>query len=385
MEKIFDINKELSYGDQDPDLIADLGMLVSPNAGVPDFEVIIEQAQKKIKIDKMVTTNYFPLFLSVSNLEQERLEIGEFLNKIGMSAEDIQEQMDYFHDPEAGLIEYRLSRLYKLLFQIQDMSHIESLRMLIAMMAPLYEKNPGLLKVVEASYYMLVSEKKSIFGVLPVILKLVVQCLASRSHSIQIFGANLSDRVLEGIVSWFSGIMALLDKDKRINMQQIADLIVQMVEIVAAITQDLGYRDEGASPVMKAIGNMADAMIGIISICRGDFSGMERIAKLIGGYDQGRVQELFSILSKFARFIGNAVAAAPDEKQQVKLGGEKADGITLQEMFKMFDKDKSGSLDFTEFCELCKYMGLFLNRETLLQLYAEADENDNNSIEFEEF
>ena len=79
------------------------------------------------------------------------------------------------------------------------------------------------------------------------------------------------------------------------------------------------------------------------------------------------------------------MAAAPDEKQQVKLGGEKADGITLQEMFKMFDKDKSGSLDFTEFCELCKYMGLFLNRETLLQLYAEADENDNNSIEFEEF
>ena len=73
MEKIFDLNKELSYGDQDPDLIADLGMLVSPNAGVPDFEVIIEQAQKKIKIDKMVTTNYFPLFLSVSNLEQERL------------------------------------------------------------------------------------------------------------------------------------------------------------------------------------------------------------------------------------------------------------------------------------------------------------------------
>ena len=42
-------------------------------------------------------------------------------------------------------------------------------------------------------------------------------------------------------------------------------------------------------------------------------------------------------------------------------------------------------LDFDEFCELCKYMGLFLNRETLLQLYAEADENNNNHIEFDEF
>ena len=51
----------------------------------------------------------------------------------------------------------------------------------------------------------------------------------------------------------------------------------------------------------------------------------------------------------------------------------------------MFDKDLSGTLDFAEFCELCKYMGLFLNRETLLQLYAEVDENNSNSIEFEEF
>ena len=54
-------------------------------------------------------------------------------------------------------------------------------------------------------------------------------------------------------------------------------------------------------------------------------------------------------------------------------------------MFKTFDKDRSGMLDFDEFCELCKYMGLFLNRETLLQLYAEADENNNNHIEFDEF
>ncbi len=138
---------------------------------------------------------------------------------------------------------------------------------------------------------------------------------------------------------------------------------------------------------MKAVGNMADAMIGIISICRGDFSGIERVAKLIGGYDSKRVKELFSILSKFARFLGGAVAQPEANPKQEALfnAAQKGDNITLKDMFKMFDKDRSGSLDFDEFCELCKYMGLFLNRETLLQLYAEADENDNNNIEFEEF
>lgn len=209
------------------------------------------------------------------------------------------------------MIEFRLSRFYKLVFQIQDVGSIEALRMLIAMMAPLFENNPGMLKVIEASYYMLVGEKKNIFSVLPVILKLVVQCMTSRSHSIQIFGANLNDKVIDGIVNWFSGILALLDKDKRITMNQIADLIVQMVEIVASITEELGYQKQGASPVMQAIGNMADAMIGIISICRGDLSGIERIAKLLGGYDAKRIKELFSILQKFARFLGSAPAEQP--------------------------------------------------------------------------
>lgn len=168
--------------------------------------------------------------------------------------------------------------------------------MLIAMMAPLYEDNPGMLKVVEACYYMLVGEKKSISKVMPVILKLVIHCMSSRSHSIQIFGASINDRVLEGIVNWFEGILALLDKDKRITMDKIADIIVQMVELVAKITDDLGHQDKNASPVMAAVGNMADAMIGIISICRGDLSGIERIAKLIGGYDAQRIKDLFSIL-----------------------------------------------------------------------------------------
>ena len=33
----------------------------------------------------------------------------------------------------------------------------------------------------------------------------------------------------------------------------------------------------------------------------------------------------------------------------------------LPKLFEMFDVDKSNSLDFSEFCELSKYMGLFLN------------------------
>ncbi len=73
-----------------------------------------------------------------------------------------------------------------------------------------------------------------------------------------------------------------------------------MVSVMEAV------KEEGGAP---ATGNTTDALIGIISICRGDFAGIERVAKLIGGYDQSRVGELLAILAKFSKFL----TAAPDQ------------------------------------------------------------------------
>ena len=98
VDKIFDVNKEFSYNGQDPRMVSDLMTLTQTNAGVPDFENIIEQAKKKMSIEKIVKTPYFPLFIKVKSLEQEKLEISEFLNKIGMSQDDLADQLDYYHD-----------------------------------------------------------------------------------------------------------------------------------------------------------------------------------------------------------------------------------------------------------------------------------------------
>ena len=51
---------------------------------------------------------------------------------------------------------------------------------------------------------------------------------------------------------------------------------------------------------------MADGLIGIISISKGDFSGMERIAKLVGSYDEGKMSSFMKILEKYAKFITNS-------------------------------------------------------------------------------
>ena len=56
-----------------------------------------------------------------------------------------------------------------------------------------------------------------------------------------------------------------------------------------------------------------------------------------------------------------------------------------RDLFKKFDSDDSGSISFGEFKDLSKYMGLEMNEEKLLKMFALADTNKNNYIEYEEF
>jgi hypothetical protein len=61
------------------------------------------------------------------------------------------------------------------------------------------------------------------------------------------------------------------------------------------------------------------------------------------------------------------------------------DKMLFGDMFKQFDKDRSGYIDYNEFCEMCKYMGLFLDKEKSLKLFSMADRSNNNQIELSEF
>jgi hypothetical protein len=65
--------------------------------------------------------------------------------------------------------------------------------------------------------------------------------------------------------------------------------------------------------------------------------------------------------------------------------GDEIESFFHKNLFELFDKDGSGYLSYSEFCDLCKYMGLSLDQEQSLRLFAIADENQNNYIEVHEF
>ena len=53
--------------------------------------------------------------------------------------------------------------------------------------------------------------------------------------------------------------------------------------------------------------------------------------------------------------------------------------------FTNFDKKKTGSLDFSEFCELIKDIGFNLSLEDLRDGFNKVDTDNNMEIDFDEF
>ncbi len=51
----------------------------------------------------------------------------------------------------------------------------------------------------------------------------------------------------------------------------------------------------------------------------------------------------------------------------------------------MFDKDNSNCIDINEFNELCKYMGLLLTKDQLVEIFAKSDRDNNRVIDYDEF
>ena len=108
-------------------------------------------------------------------------------------------------------------------------------------------------------------------------------------------------------------------------------------------------------------------MYTIAHLSRGNLDEIETVAKAIGSFDPKLVKKVVKILNKFKAIIAPILKdkrLKTDATSLVKetIANSINDALGFTEIFTMFDKDNSGLIDFNEFTELCKYMGLFLNR-----------------------
>ena len=91
------------------------------------------------------------------------------------------------------------------------------------------------------------------------------------------------------------------------------------------------------------------------------------------GYDKG--------------FYSKAAKLQMEKFSKMVPGSDKiAEATTIfSDMFRRFDVDNSGFIDFNEYWELTRYMGLKLDKERTLKLFATADRDNDNKLDLREF
>ena len=85
---------------------------------------------------------------------------------------------------------------------------------------------------------------------------------------------------------------------------------------------------------------------------------------------------------------GDAGSGDAGQGQATEVGGGdgKKMGLPSQaDLFGVFDTDHSGSIDFIEFVEITKFMGLQLSEQRAMTLFAQADRKGNAKIDADEF
>lgn len=157
---------------------------------------------------------------------------------------------------------------------------------------------------------------------------------------------------------------------------------MDMCQSLADFEMDCSVPD--TDMIIPDVGKLADTLYSVMGLCKGDLDKLAVIAKQIGTFNEEKVRIVVNIIKKFATAIfGEASKSKKSVVDFIKnFNPEK---LTMEGLFKYFDNDNSGTIDFNEFTELCKFMGLFLSKETRLKLFAQADKDGTNLIELDEF
>jgi hypothetical protein len=237
----------------------------------------------------------------------------------------------------------------------------------------------------------------------------------------------MKDTQAQTIADWINLGVVLLSKNSTESNE------VVYIEYIQKSLLSLNQYFEETGKLSVNTKLQEDFFMAIIGFCKGDFGFVSIIASQHGFFEHTKVKEMLNIFSKFQQTIfgkksyglpqlskgfktalfahqgdiideldmsGTVKLVAEGGKDALNQAKDKASGIArstaesggammtdllYRDLFKMFDKDDSGYIAYGEFKDLCKYMGLTLDEEKSLKMFAMADRNNNNCIETQEF
>ena len=325
----------------------------------------------------------------------------------------------------------------------------EALIELIEMLSPLFKKYKGATEILEILSWFIKGEKKEILNKLPKLIDVIRLTLNKEEERIEDIKVNLlgeiEEQKLSKGVEFLKNSSAEVVDDGVVDLIKFWSNIASdsdeqlekaaTLKIVDVILKSINSGMNVQERKLPDLNQQREIILFIIGIWRQDFSLMIKVASHFGIFDDKLLTEFFSILKKFESSIftksihglpeiskglettyfamkqklkdprslieegmnklgetaSNAVKSEMSNKAvelshiMVNNTGTLVTDMVYKDLFLMFDKDESGYISYGEFKDLCRYMGVLMNEERTLKMFAIVDCNGNNYIEYDEF
>eukprot|EP01006_Ploeotia_vitrea_P023712 TRINITY_DN56295_c0_g1_i1.p1 TRINITY_DN56295_c0_g1~~TRINITY_DN56295_c0_g1_i1.p1 ORF type:complete len:292 (-),score=66.40 TRINITY_DN56295_c0_g1_i1:171-980(-) len=166
--------------------------------------------------------------------------------------------------------------------------------------------------------------------------------------------------------------------------------MIQLWQGIALILEGTTVKSiEGCNALFTALGLNPQIGKGFMAIANRDVSGIADIAMVMGQFDADKIQKFTFLLNKM---MPKKKKKPEGDEDTPKAGSvmplmvdDKTGKLSPGQLFKMFDKDKSGQIEYDEFIELLRYMNLHVTKEKARKLFARADTDGDGAIAYNEF
>lgn len=134
---------------------------------------------------------------------------------------------------------------------------------------------------------------------------------------------------------------------------------------------------EHSKPLVREVDkDKAKAFIlGVFALCNenADVKEFRHCALALGNFDDKVVE----IITNFAQGTFGAKSAE-------KSNNDHGEGF-LAKIFAQFDADRSGTIDFTEFQEMLRYINVNISQEKAIQIFTRVDSDGSRALTYDEF
>ena len=355
-------------------------------------------------------------------------------------------EQDYRYRIEKDGISLSAPGLFKILFKALKQDS-DSISEIVILLSPLLRDIPGGIVIFKIISSLTKSDISKVISIMPNLVRIMMMSKINLDMSLpekeieeKLKQLKFTESLIEGVVAWISSLVILINKNpSQFTIKYYKKIFDKMMETLQKYENEIGSQ----SKIVKNATKQANFILMILGFCRGNFELIEALASEIGWFDE-KVKELFLIFSKYKDIIfRNGVVGLPplrknliesQLKQGLNLAAVQAKkalndalhkgtemaqdlartgttklskaarvqieklsklapgstqlsevGMVFADMFRRFDVDNSGFVDYNEFWELCRYMGLQMDKEKSLKLFSAADRDHDNQLELREF